>query len=173
MAIFLSHRQDDSHLRDEDKRKRRISQSDKPRFPHTSSFTGRGTSGKDTERMGSRPSKFSRRQNEYQHFDSRYSDHRYRPRDYSAQTRDYTTRRFSARERRDNNYRDNGNDYNNYDEYDYYDYSYHGNNSYASHEYDYRSVRSRDGSHRRDHVIRNKPYSSRDRTKPYSRQTTR
>ena len=173
--IFFPHSDDFSRIRKGDRRRRQSPVYDRPRFIHTStdSLARHVPPGEDTERMGRGP--YNRRQNQYSDFESHRSVSYHGSTNYNTQTRDYTSRMSSARDRRVHNYRDYDHATDNYDNaYHKYDYSYHDNNNYASYEYhDHGPVRRREGSHRQEHVMTNKPYSSRDRHKPYSRQRRR
>lgn len=165
------------------KKRRRDIPSERPRYVHTSteSFPRHVSSGQDNERMGRGPPQYNRRQNEHSDFESRYrNEDRDRFTDYNTQTRNYTSRMFSKRGRRDNHC-DDDNTYDHYDNayhnddyrYGNYDNRYNNSNNYASYDYqDYRPS-SRERSYRPDHVMRDKPYSSRNRSKPYSHQRTR
>ncbi|KAL9982240.1 hypothetical protein ACROYT_G004265 [Oculina patagonica] len=178
-----------SHIQKGERRRGQDTSFDKPRHFHTStkSFTRQ-------ERTDWSMARYSRHQNEYQDFKSHFHDEdRYQPIGSHTQSRNYASRRFSTNEHRDNNYhnfdnryhnydnndRNFDNNYHNYDDFNYSRYnshncdrSYHNYNNYASYGYDdYQPVRNREGSYRRDHVIRNTSSSSRDRPKPYSHQS--
>jgi len=172
---FLSHSDDFSRIREGDRRRRQSPTYDSPRFIHTNtdSFARHVSPGEDIQRMNRGP--YNRRQNQYSDFESHRSVSYDGSTNYNTQTRDYTSRMSSARDRRVHNYRDYDHATDNYDNaYHKYDNSYHDYNNYASYDYhDYRPVRRREGSHRQEHVMTNKPYSSRDRHKPYSRQRRR